>query len=90
VATDDDLNARLTYAMTSTAIYDSQGRPLVVDGAVNDVMQTDSAEILDWFQLNSTTGEIILKSSDLEVHFQTSCFEFFFNILFPVHVQLYR
>nr|CAB3229294.1 cadherin-23-like [Phallusia mammillata] len=84
VAIDNDLKTDLQFIMTTTTIYDAQGRPLVVDAPVDDVRQSDNDVILNWFQLNSTTGDILLSSDDLSA--QTTidrelCSSIFLNFL---------
>ncbi|CAK8672419.1 unnamed protein product [Clavelina lepadiformis] len=67
-ATDDDLEPSLSFSMTTVSMYDALGRPLVVDSSVDDVMQTEYEDILSWFQLNATTGELTLQSSNPSAH----------------------
>nr|XP_026694453.1 cadherin-23-like [Ciona intestinalis] len=68
VATDDDLNSDLVFSMTSVTIYDVIGRPVVVDTAIDDVIQTDNDIIISWFHLNSSSGDVTLASNDLTTH----------------------
>jgi len=63
-AIDDDLDSDLVYIMTSVSIFGADGRPLVMNDHVDDVMETNYGDILSWFQLNSTTGFLYLTSGD--------------------------
>ena len=63
-AIDDDVDSDLIYVMTSVTIYDVDGRPLLVNADVNDVMHASCTNVLSWFCLNSTTGILYLASRD--------------------------